>query len=140
MKKFKIYLAGKMSGLSLEEMNGWRIKATDRFNNYERENVQIETFNPCFFYNFDLNPETYTEKEVKRFDLYHVKSSDIVLFNLDHPNSIGSAIEIHMAHDEWKIPVIAFGTTINHPWMMESIDKVCETMEDAIDYIFNFYI
>ena len=45
-----------------------------------------------------------------------------------------------MAHDEWKIPVIAFGTTINHPWIMESIDKVCETMEDAIDYIFNFYI
>ena len=49
MKKFKIYLAGKMSGLSLEEMNGWRQKVTDKFNNYEKENVKIETFNPCFF-------------------------------------------------------------------------------------------
>lgn len=141
MKEFKAYLAGKMSGLSFEEMNEWRLKAKEEFKYQNRDkDIKLNIFNPCDYYNFNLNAETYTEKEVKKFDLYHVKSSNVVLINLDYPDSIGSAIEIHMAHDEWRIPVIAFGKTKNHPWIMESVDKFCNNLEEAVEYISDFYI
>lgn len=138
MSKFKIYLAGKMSNLSYEEMNGWREKAEDLF----AFDDNVKTENPCDFYNFEnKRPDfTYTESEIKNFDLYLVKNCNLVLVNLDHPNSIGTAIEIHMAHDEWKIPVIGFGTTENHPWIELSVDRKCASLEDAVDYIREFYL
>lgn len=139
MNKFKVYLCGKMTGLSFNEMNGWRNSARVLFSQLYKD-FHITVFNPCDYYNFDLDPNSYTEKEVKKFDLYHVRTSDVVLINLDHPDSIGSAIEVHMAHDEWKIPVVAFGKTKNHPWIMESVDKFCDTLEDAVEYISDFYI
>lgn len=139
MSKFKIYLAGKMAGLTYEKMNSWRVKAEILFNDYD-SNVHI--INPCNYYNFTLNPNTYVEKEVKEFDLHMVKNSNIVLVNLENPDTIGTAIEIHMAHDEWKIPVIAYGRTEErkvHPWMDLSITKECKTLYEAVDYIMAFY-
>jgi nucleoside 2-deoxyribosyltransferase len=137
MRKPKIYLAGKMSGLTFEEMNTWRLKAKELFEEYELD-VHLE--NPCDYYNFELDPDTYTEKEVKKFDLWLVKNCDIVLVDLVHPNSIGTAIEIHEAHDNWKIPVISFGNAVAHPWMNLSIDKRCNTLEDAVEHIIDFYL
>lgn len=136
MKKFKIYQAGKMSGLTMEEMNEWREEATNRF---EFISDLIQTLNPCHFYNFEIDPSTYTDFEVKEFDLWLVKNCDLVLVNLDYPDSIGTAIELHMAQ-EWKIPVISFGTAKNHPWIELCITKRCETLEDAIDHICKFYV
>lgn len=136
MSKFKVYLAGKMSGLTYEEMNAWRVKASMLFEGYDYD---IHTLNPVDFYNFEMDKNTYTEREVKRFDLGLVRSSDVILVNLDHPNSIGTAIEIHESYDNWKIPVIGFGTTVNHPWIMVSLDKQCETLEEAVEHIVTFY-
>jgi hypothetical protein len=139
MAKFKIYLCGAMSSgskgmLSFEEMNGWRQKATDLLADI------AETINPCDYYNFNMDKSFYTESEVKEFDLYMVRKSDLVLLNLDHPNSIGTAIEAHTAHDVWKIPVVGFGTTPNHPWIELCLSKKCPNMESAIDYIAKFYL
>jgi len=61
--KFTIYIAGKMSGLTLEEMNSWRLKA-ERLLRISSDN-QIHTINPVGYYNFEMNPNTYTESEVK---------------------------------------------------------------------------
>lgn len=135
-KKPTIYLAGKMSGLSFEEMNGWRLEASKLL----KENFHI--INPCDYYNFKNDPSTYTEREVKEFDLGRVNGSKILLFNLDYPDSIGTAIEIHMAHDEWHIPVIAYGgkNVQVHPWIELSITKRCDTLEDAINHINKFYL
>jgi nucleoside 2-deoxyribosyltransferase len=136
MRKPKIYLAGKMSGLTFEEMNKWRSKASELFKLYK--DVHIE--NPCHYYNFELDKSTYTEIEVKEFDLWLVKNCDIVLVNLDHPDSIGTAIEIHEAHNNWNKPVIGFGTTKNHPWIELCITKRCDTLMDAVTHIVNFYL
>ncbi len=136
MNKFKIYLAGKMGGLSLKEMNTWRLQAKSLLEVSDR----IATQNPCDFYNFERDRSTYTDLEVKRFDLFLVKNCNLVLVNLDHPDSIGTAIEIHMAHDVWNIPVIGFGTAINHPWIETSIDKKLNSLEEAVDYINEFYL
>ena len=135
MSKVYCYLAGKMSGLTLEEMNSWRLKAK-----WYLENLGINVFNPVDFYNFEIDSSTYTEQEVKDFDLMLVKKSNFILANLDYPNSIGTAIELHEAHDNWKIPVIGFGTKKNHPWIECSLTKKVDTLMDAIDYIKEFYV
>lgn len=137
MSKFKIYLAGAMTGLSLEEMNSWRVKATNELQQYSDS---IHTINPVNFYNFEMDESTYTEREVKEFDLYQVRNCDLVLVNLDFPNSIGTAIECHEAHDNWKIPVIGFGSKVAHPWVELSLTKKCWSMEEAIEYIVDFYL
>jgi len=138
MNKFKIYLAGKMNGLTFEQMNTWREEVTKLFDRYFNS---IYTINPCHYYNFNLDPETYTEKEVKEFDLHMVRNCDLVLVNLDYPDSIGTAIECHEAHDNWHIPVVAFGgeNAFVHPWLDLSITKRCKTLEEAVEYIIEFY-
>lgn len=137
MNKFRIYLAGKMTGLTLEQMNSWREKVTEEFN---KRTDKIQTLNPCHFYNFELDPTTYTEHECKEFDLWLVKNCNLVLFNLDYSNSIGSAIELELASRVWNIPVIGFGKEKNHPWIELSLTKRCDDMEEAIDHIMNYYL
>jgi len=138
LKKFKCYVAGKMSGLSHEEMNGWRVEAHRLFQ--EKSYIPIHIINPVNFYNFNMNPDSYAEKEVKDFDLKAVKASDVVLVNLDFPDSIGTAMEVCMAHDVWDIPVIGFGKGLSHPWMELCVTKRCVSLEEAVSYIIDFYI
>lgn len=145
MKIVKVYLGGKMSGLSFEEMNGWRLEATKQLKKLEVENsfnkkYDIICQNPCDYYNFEMDSSTYTEHEIKRFDLWLVKNCDIVLVNLDYPDSIGTAIECHEAHDNWYKPVIGFGTKKAHPWIELSLTKKCKTLEEVIDHIDKYYL
>jgi nucleoside 2-deoxyribosyltransferase len=132
----KIYLAGKMSGLSFEEMNKWRQDIKNRLSvNYP----DINAINPVEFYSFEVYDKMKCiPKEVKEYDLWLVKNSDLILVNLDYPDSIGTAIELHMAQ-EWKIPVVGFGKTKNHDWIECCLTRKCKNMEEAIDYIISFY-
>lgn len=136
ISKPMIYLAGQMSGLTLEQMSQWRDEAEELL----QENFRI--INPVHYYNFEIDPTTYTDREVKEFDLVAVKKSHILLVNLEYPNSIGTAIEVHMSHDVWGIPVIAYGGHDKdvHPWIKESLTKWCDTLEDAVNYINTFYL
>jgi len=135
MRKPKVYLAGAMSGLTLEEMNQWRLMA----NSSLKDN--FETINPCDYYNLMFDTDTYSELEVKKFDLWAVKHSDIILVNLDCPNSIGTAIELQMAFDVWHKPVIAYGgnNAFVHPWILLSITKRCNKLKEAVTYINEYY-
>jgi nucleoside 2-deoxyribosyltransferase len=137
MSKFKTYLAGAMAKVLPEEANKWRVEATKLFKKYTDN---IHTINPCDYYNFTLDPNTYTEKEVKEFDLHMVRNCDLVLVNLDYPDSIGTAIELECATRFWHKPVIGFGTTKNHPWIELSLTKRCNTMEEAVEHIVEFYV
>lgn len=140
MEKFKIYLAGKMSGLTFEQMNTWRMNANLLFKD-ESDN-KIHTINPCEYYNFEIDSNTYTEKEIMKFDLHMVKQSDLILVNLEYPDTIGTAIELFHASEVLHKPVIGFGlkVMVPHPWMMLCVDKMCVTLEDAVDYILDFYL
>jgi len=126
-----------MSGLTLEQMNKWRLDASLLLG----MDFYI-TINPVNFYNFELDRSTYTDREVKEFDLTAIKNSDLVLVNFEYPDSIGTAIELHMTHDVWGIPVIAFGGDINkvHPWMVVSVTKYLKTLDEAVAYINEFYL
>ena len=139
MRPFKIYLAGKMSGLTFEEMNGWRAEATWLLNEVLESNIKV--ISPCLYYNFDMDSSTYTEKEVRDFDLYQVKTSNVILVNLNFSDSVGTAIELHMAGNEWDVPVVAFRSKSrkSHPWIDLSVTKMCESLEEAVQYIKDFY-
>lgn len=131
-----VYLAGKMSGILPEIANKWRLEAVELL----KENFKI--INPCDYYNFEMDRSTYTDLEVKKFDLWAVENSDIILVNFDFPDSIGTAIELHMAYEIWDKPVIAYGGlhVEVHPWMKLSVTKWCNTLEDAIDHINKYYL
>lgn len=139
MNKVKVYLAGKMSGLTYEQMNSWREKATDILK--MKSDYRIHTENPCHYYNFELDPTTFTDKECKEFDLWLVKNCDIILVNFEYPDTIGTAIELELA-SRWHKPVIAFNGNKEtvHPWMQLCITKWCNTMEEAIEHILDFYV
>ena len=75
MNKVKIYLAGKMSGLTFEQMNGWRVKASELLT-LHNDNIHVE--NPCSFYNFELDPSTFSDKECKTLIYFLLKI--VILF------------------------------------------------------------
>ena len=94
--KLSIYLAGAMSGKSFEEMNAWRVEIKNiltHMGSYHDCNIRVT--NPVEYYNF-IEKRHKTEKEVMQFDLSRVKSSDIVVVNLDGINtSIGTSMELY---------------------------------------------
>lgn len=145
MKKLKIYLAGKMSGLPFEEMNSWRqnlkmqLELAAHISGY-----QIQVINPVDYFNFE-EKKYQSEIEVEEYDLAHVVSSNIIIVNLDGlSSSDGTKIELHDAHYHNRIPVIAMGNSKQyadlHPWIRNDITRVEETMEDVVRYIQEFYM
>lgn len=143
MRELIIYEAGKMSGLSYELMNEWRVELKKLLmESAENYDVKVKVINPVSYYNF-MNPRHHSEKEVMEFDLNYIRKSDIVIVNLDGLNtSIGTCIELYEANKN-NIPVIAFGKietyTNLHPWIKEYISRVDWTKEGLVEYITDFY-
>lgn len=53
-KTLKIYLAGKMSGLSFDEMNNWRKDTKDKLLIISQiADYQLQIINPVDYYNFE---------------------------------------------------------------------------------------
>ena len=145
MSKLKIYEAGKMGGLSFDEMNNWRqeLKAQLQFT-AQTSGCQIQVINPVDYYNFE-EKRHQSEAEVMEYDLSHVITSDIIVVNLDGlSTSDGTKIELHDAKYHNRIPVIAFGDREIyenlHPWVKRSITRVEETIYDVVKYIQEFYM
>lgn len=141
----KIYLAGKMSGLSFDEMNKWRSEVSQKLLvTAEYYNKTVNVVNPVSYYNFE-EKRHQTEIEVEEYDLAHVNSSDIIIVNLAGlSNSIGTIIELHDAHYHRKIPVIAFGSRELyenlHPWVKNDITRVELNIDEVVAYIRDFYM
>lgn len=141
----KIYLCGKMSGLTYEEMTSWRKAVEDALKIKSGfTGTPISVINPVNYYNFE-EKRHQTEIEVEEFDLAHVISSDIIIVNLEGlKDSIGTIIELHDAHYHHKIPVIAFGKRDLydklHPWIQNNITRVEENIIGVVNYIRDFYL
>ena len=139
----RIYLAGKMSGFSFKEMNDWREKIKRIFHHYGTYySVNLSVINPVDYYNFK-EKKHQSEKEVMQFDLSLVKSSDIIVVNLQGLNtSIGTCIELYEAYKR-EIPVIAIGTYDEyeniHPWIKDCITRLDSSDEQTVKYIRDFY-
>lgn len=141
MRKTKIYLAGKMSGISFDESNEWRMEFKKAMQFYAPSPCIV--INPNDYYNFK-NPTHKSEKEVMQYDLNHVRNSDVVVVNLEGLNtSIGTAIEMFLAAEN-NIPIIALDTSncweYMHPWLKECISRTENSVAKLCRYIADYYI
>jgi nucleoside 2-deoxyribosyltransferase len=140
----KIYLAGKMSGLTFEEMTEWRNEILQKlYQAAQLSDTKINVIHPVMYYNF-VEKRHQSEIEVEEYDLAHVVSSNIIVVNLAGLNdSIGTIIELHDAHYHHRIPVIAFGDRELygnlHTWIQNDITRVENNIDDVVDYIRDFY-
>lgn len=138
-RKWQIYLAGKMGGLSFDEMNNWRLDAKRKLLTVATEtDCKITVINPVDYYNFE-SVEYQTQEEVMDYDLFHVEHSDFLIVNgegLD--SSIGTIMEIY---DAWnhKIPVFVFGKHPTHPWIERCVTRFEKDIDSIISYLTKFY-
>ena len=144
-KTLKTYLAGKMGGLTLAQMNDWRVLLKNRLNvAAENTGYKLTIINPVYFYNFE-EKRYQSDIEVQDFDLAHVATSDLIIVNLEGLSSNdGTKIELFEANYKRKIPVIAFGERglyeDLHPWIKNSITRVEDNPQDVVNYIRDFYM
>lgn len=145
MYDLKIYLAGKMSGLTYQEMNEWRETLRVKLIELGRlRGYKVQAINPVTFYNYE-HEFHQSEREIEDYDLAHVISSDVIIVNLDGlSSSDGTKLEIFEAYRHHKIPVIALGSKELykqvHPWIQSKIMRVEETEEGLLGYIRDYYM
>jgi nucleoside 2-deoxyribosyltransferase len=127
-----------MTGITFEQSNNWRLVAKDALENFET-NKKVIAINPNDYYNFK-DIKHLTEKEILRFDLHKVRSSNLILVNLNG-DSIGTTMKMQHAYDN-NIPIIGYCNDKNtvHPWLEYVCDRICNNIFDTIDYIKNYYL
>ena len=139
-----LYLSGGMSGLTVEESNGWRIKVKQDLFAFIL-NGTLKVFNPMDSYIH--NEYHMNEKEAMQYDLNILRKSSYILVYFNDIKSLGTAMEIAIAH-ELKIPIIGvFDNKENynaldtlHPWVYNMCDVVLQSLDDAVRYIKNNYL
>lgn len=141
MSKPVIYLAGKMSGLTVEQMTEWRKRARNALYPH------FEINDPCDQFLPDLNlkkleklsatDDRVTSREIVDSNKYRIYKSDILFVEMEHPEtSIGTVGEIVYGAVYNKIIVVWGGSkTVQHPWIQDHITKHCKQFEDAVQYI-----
>lgn len=140
-KGWQFYLAGKMDGLSFEEMNDWREEAALKIKLMsETAGYKCEVINPCDYYNFK-EKRYQTDEEVMDYDLRHVKNSDFLIVNAAGvETSPGTICEMFEA---WKndIPVFVFGAARGelHSWINRFVTRFEPNIDYLITYLSDFY-
>lgn len=138
MKTFKIYTAGKMSGLSYEDQMGWRLEL-ERLVRTISNNVLF--VHPPHYYRYGDGMHQ-SEREAMVWDLAQIRDSDIVVVNLEN---IGQTIGTHMelgfieAMNQMStkhLHLIGVGKPdVEHPWLNEVLLRREDTLEQAAAYI-----
>ena len=141
MESCRIYLAGGMSNLTLEEQTKWRMRFKDaiKYNGYDYEKKPI-FFDPTQNYSL-FEQDHKSEREVFEYDLYNLRRSDLVVVNFNAPKSIGTAMELAIAKEN-KIPVIGLSrkNTELHPWILECCTRVCNDFREFVEHVVRFYL
>lgn len=140
MESVRIYLAGGMSGLSLEEQMKWRNQFRQAVEfNYSPTKKPIY-FSPPDYYSPATNAHK-SEREAMEFELNHLRKSDVIVVNFNVPQSIGTAMEL-MAAKENRIPIIGLrkdGVEL-HPWLIECCTRICDNFKELVEHIVDFYL
>lgn len=133
------YLAGGMSGLTLEEANRWRQKIKDLFVDIEPRIHFINPIDHAWFDKVELG--LITEKEAMELDLIKLRTADFMIVNFNVPGSIGTAIEMGIA-TERRIPILGLneGDQSLHPWQKELSHKVFTKIDNLIAYIVDHFL
>lgn len=146
----KIYTAGKMHGLTLDEQMDWRNEVEGAV----RE--AFETFwaprkyffvHPPLFYSYETT-EQQSEKEIKDWELAQLRDCDIVVVNLDGlQSSVGTLYElatvdaVNSSGGKHIFVIGIGGDDIQlHPWVADTLHRREKTCEDAAKYIVQYLL
>lgn len=127
-----VYLAGKMTGLTFEQMKGWRNKAKEKL-----VDNKIIVLDPT---DTDLGGDP-TEIEIVASNKFQINHSDLVLAELDFNGvSLGTISEIVYSGSIGK-PVISWGANPVHEYPWVAANTICHfrELDEAIDYIVTNY-
>jgi len=131
----KIYLAGSMENVSVEESKSWRVQASAWLT----------------FYGFKvLDPtrrvHSFKQSEFKKIfdlDIRDIQSADIVLVNLNNPKLAkhGTAMEVFYANYILKKPVVAFkeDPSVKHPFFEQLVTEWFSDVKSAVEAIASDY-
>lgn len=122
-----IYLSGAISGISIEEMRGWRDEIIEFVSNFSK----WKCFNPCDHL-LQFRSVIPDAKSVG-YDLDMLRHSRIMVVNMQfNPISVGTMIEIGVAYEN-KIPVVVVNPDhiSLHPWVEAIASHICDSIEDA---------
>ena len=144
MKTYKIYTAGKMSGLSYSEQINWRLQLENAVRN--RTDRHVIFTHPPHYYRYGEGLHQ-TEREAMTWDLNQIRDSDIVVVRLDDiGDSVGTHMELGFIEainqmGNHHIYVIGVGQpNIEHPWLNEALFRREKTMQDAAEYISTYLL
>lgn len=143
IKRFEIYLAGAMTGLTFEQYNGWRKDIMTKLEDLTKFlSIEVKCVNPADYYSLEDVNSYETEVEAMNYDLYRVKKSDLVIVNFAHKtSSLGTMAEIAIAYI-LGIPVIGLNenNSIIHPWQKAMCFKMFDDMEDMLLFVLKHYL
>lgn len=141
---FKIYTAGKMSGISFGQQMDWRNKVERELLKLTDEPVKF--IHPPLYFNYECDLHK-TEAEIKTWELNQIRDCDIVVANL---NGIDSTIGTHFelgfvdavnTFGNKHIYVVGIGDGKNlHPWIELSMLRIEPTIEAACSYISEYLL
>lgn len=162
LNNFKIFLSGGITGLDTKECKKWRDCLQSRFYGVFGLNNNV-TVNQMRHFNPNKETSDTLEKEAMMYNLYHVRTADIIIVNLDKINSVGTAQELMLAYELHK-PIIGFiqedKVSKIHPWIQMEVGKLFTykynkyyteatdeetpdclewTLEGIVDYVKNHY-
>lgn len=136
MSKPKLYLAGPISGATMEDMRSWRERVAEEID------PRIEVFSPLRskgHETLDLSHPLCTDRAITTRDLWDVKRADLILvcFEGAAKVSIGTVMEIAYAH-AFRVPVLrvlepGLKTLHSHPMLDSCTDFWASSIEEAIE-------
>lgn len=129
-----------MGSLSFEEQSEWRKQIIDAIKYCYHCKKKPIFFNPVDYYNF-TDVRYKSEREVMHFDLNALRHSDLIVVNFNDPSSLGTCAELAIGY-ELKIPIIGInnGEKKLHPWLECFCDRMCNSLNEAIEHVVGFYL
>ena len=143
-----IYLAGAMTGKTLEEMNQWREEVTRAIERSESFHRMVRVINPVLYYSTADDEQKYDDdKEYIRWEFRNAENADVVISGCDTKvNSIGTSVETALAFKK-NVPIVLFITNKDgyacdvHPYLSYMSDKYFyhDEVDEMVEYIARYY-
>ena len=142
MQKDRVYLSGRMDGVSVEEGNRWRL-----IQGAKLIEAGFEIYNPYSGKPADKKEHLeYTPNEIHHRDIHFLNKSSILLVCLEMPEMIRAKDapfftigEMYLAHKA-EMPIICHQNPFSGRHGYEAIvTKTLPTLDDAVEYIIENY-
>lgn len=132
-----IYLAGRIEGLAIGDAKDWRDQVMMALDGHKVYNpVDPSEYLPGWEEGLITSSIVRNPKELVLRDFHNLMRSDLVLVKLDDEPSIGTLIELGMAH-AFQITIVGWGEgkIQKHPFIQEVVKVRFQDLLDAVSFI-----